>query len=147
MFPVYGWASKSLQNDVFFMQNDHHDFIEKSLDNFSYLDELDITDEIKQSFKELIIQNFKQEAIKLYAKLAMVSNSPQGINVVKNVLLESEKNNPDFTYYLDSTPYYNIEIVTNKIDEYNNKLKEIVNNIHHQILSNNGQFKLAEKSY
>ena len=30
-FPVYGWASKSLKNGAFFMQNHHHVLLEKSL--------------------------------------------------------------------------------------------------------------------
>lgn len=124
-----------------------YDLMEANKNDFQYLDDIELKDDVREQLQEIITKNFKEEDVKLSAKIAMVSNSLEGIKVVKNVLLDSEKENDEFNYYLDKTPYYNIEIVTNDIDTYSKKLNQIVDNIKTRILSENGQFKLIEKSY
>ena len=121
---------------------------EANTDNdFEFLDEIEIKLEVKNQIIEFVKNKFKPEVVKLSAKIALLSSSIQGINLIRDVLINNEKQNPDFSFYLDKTPYYVIEINTDNKKLYNKKLESIVNNIQKQILSNDGQFKLIEKSY
>ena len=116
-------------------------------DDYKFLEDLDLSDVVKENLIGLIKKKFKPINEKVSAKLALLSNSNEGINMIKRVLIASENENQDFSYYLDKTPYYNIEINTDEPRLYKKKLDEIVNNIQTEILSNKGQFKLVEKSY
>lgn len=116
-------------------------------DEYEFLEDLDLSDEVKENLISLIKKKFKPINEKVSAKLAILSNSNEGINMIKRVLGASENENQDFNYYLDKTPYYNIEINTDEPRLYKKKLDQIVNNIQSEILSNKGQFKLVEKSY
>ena len=123
-------------------------FEEANTDNdFEFLNELEITSEVKNQIIEFIKNKFKPEVVKVSAKIALLSSSIEGINLIKNVLQNNVKENPEFNFYLDKTPYYIIEINTDQQRMYNKKLESIINNIKSQILSKDGQFKLVEKSY
>ena len=119
----------------------------KNEENFSFLDKLDISSKIKEDLIELINNKFKPTLEKISVKLALLSSSYLGINVIKNVLIKSETENKEFSYYLDKTPYYKIEITTDKSHIYKKKLETIVKLIEDDIKENEGQFKLIEKSY
>lgn len=116
-------------------------------DDYNFLEDLDLSDVVKENLIGLIKKKFKPINEKVSVKLALLSNSNEGINMIKRVLIASENENQDFSYYLDKTPYYNIEINTDEPRLYKKKLDQIVNNIQTEILSNKGQFKLVEKSY
>ena len=116
-------------------------------DNYDFLNQLDISEKIKDDLIELINKKFKPTIEKVFAKIALLSSSHLGINVIKNVLLKSENENKDFNYYLDKTPYYNIEITTDQSVVYKKKLAKIVESIQKDMVAADGQFKLIEKSF
>lgn len=116
-------------------------------ENYDVLNDLDISDEIKESLIDLISKKFKPTIEKVYAKVAILSSSQLGVNLIKTVLMKSENENKDFTYYLDKTPYYNIEITTDEPHVYKKQLASIVNTIQKEMLDADGQFKLIDKSY
>ena len=124
-----------------------HDLMESSHNDFSYLDSLDLDSKTKEYFIEIIQKNFRVEEIKLFAKIALVSNSPQGINTVKEILLKHESENPDINMYLDTSPYYIFETVTTDLNTYKKKLNNLVTNVQTDLVANNCQFKLIQKSY
>jgi translation initiation factor 2 subunit 1 len=126
------------------------DLFEKSNtdDNFDFLNDLNIDQIVKDHLLDNIKKKFKPEVKKLEAKIALLSSSHQGINLIKTILKESEQNNPEFTFCLEKTPYYKIEITTENESLYNKKLEAIVDNIQKEMLSNDGSnFKIIEKSY
>jgi len=116
-------------------------------ENYDVLNDLDISEDIKESLIELIKKKFKPSIEKVSVKIALLSSSQLGINVIKTVLMKSEKENKDFSYYLDKTPYYNIEITTDQPHVYKKKLSNIVNTIQKEMVAADGQFKLIEKSF
>ena len=124
-----------------------HDLMETYNDDFSYLDFLDLDANLKENFIDIIQKNFKVEDIKLSVKIALVSNSPQGINTVKEILLKHESENPDINMYLDTSPYYIFETVTTDLNKYKKKLNDLVSKTESDLLANNCKFKLIEKSY
>ena len=116
-------------------------------DNFDFLNDIDVSDKIKEDLINLIKKKFKPTDEKVSAKIALLSSSHLGINVIKDVLIKSENDNKDFSYYLDKTPYYNIEITTDQPSIYKKKLAQIVDSIQKEMIAADGQFKLIEKSF
>tara|TARA_B100001248_G_scaffold238945_1_gene203878 strand:+ start:888 stop:1721 length:834 start_codon:yes stop_codon:yes gene_type:complete len=125
------------------------DLLEKANqeEDYEFLNDLEVSEEIKQSLIDLVQKKFKPTIEKISAKIALLSSSHLGVNVIKNVLMKSEKENKDFNYYLDKTPYFNIEITTDQPHIYKKKLGKIIDKIQKDMSENEGQFKLIDKSF
>ncbi len=121
-----------------------YDFFEDQYNDFSYLDSLDINDEISEKFKELILKNFAKAEEKIQMKMAIVSNTLEGINITKEILCKYEKENSDINFYLDKAPYYIMEKMSNDIKNDSKRFNTICEEIGKFILSKKGNFKLIK---
>ena len=113
------------------------DLMKESYTNLEYLDDLELDQTIISKFKELIIKNFPKEVEKIQLKVALVSNSINGINTIKEIFAEIQKDFPEIKIFLDKTPYYVIELLHN----HDSQLQKIKEYIQTKMLEDNGIFK------
>ncbi|VVU94918.1 hypothetical protein CPAV1605_643 [seawater metagenome] len=119
-----------------------YDFLEEKFDDFSYLDFLNLDNEILEKFKELIIKNFSKASEKIQTKMAIVSNTIEGINLTKQILTKYENENPDFLFYLEKAPYYIIEKTSDDVNNDQKRMDSIATSIGEFISSKQGNFKV-----
>ena len=114
----------------------------ENTDDFSYLDDLNVEAEVKDKLKEIISKNFIQSSEKISMKMAIVSNSLDGINVTKEVLTEILNTYKDISICLEKSPYYIMDMMSNNPNNDLTKLKKIAEKIGKLIVAKQGNFKI-----
>jgi len=114
-----------------------YDLMKESYTDLEYMDDLRLDPTIISNFRELIIRNFPKEIKKIQLKVALVSNSINGINTIKEIFVQIQKDFPEIKIFLEKTPYYIIELLQND-DSQLNKIKEYIQT---KILEDNGIYK------
>jgi translation initiation factor 2 alpha subunit (eIF-2alpha) len=119
-----------------------YDLFNDNNDNFYYLEKLDLEKNILDSLEEIILKNFIKPPEKIQIKMAIVSNGLEGVNIIKDIFNTVIENNKSLTYYLEKTPYYIIEMLSNDVKNDMIKLKSISDIIEKYIVNKGGNFKL-----
>lgn len=114
----------------------------ENTDDLSYLDDLNIEVEVKDKLKEIICKNFIQSSEKISVKMAIVSNSLEGINVTKEILTTILNTYKDISICLEKSPYYIMEMMSNNPNNDLTKLKKIAEEIGKLIVAKQGNFKI-----
>ncbi len=118
-----------------------YDLFEDKYDNFDYLEELNLEENILDTLKEIILKNFSKAPEKIQIKMAIVSNGLEGVNIIRNIFNNIIQNNKDLTFYLEKTPYYIIEMLSEDVKNDMKRLQSISDTIKQYITEKNGNFK------
>lgn len=121
-----------------------YDLINDNIDDFTYMDCLNLEDHILEEYKKIILKIFTKPDEKIQLKMAIVSNIIEGINITRDILVKYEQEYPDIVFYLEKTPYYLMEKMSSDVKTDLEKFDTISKELGAYIIQNGGNFKVIK---
>tara|TARA_Y100000590_G_scaffold329133_1_gene373764 strand:- start:884 stop:1687 length:804 start_codon:yes stop_codon:yes gene_type:complete len=114
--------------------------------NINVIDELDISEKIKDIIQE-ISKKIKLPTVEIRGILEMSSNKPDGIEIIRKILLDAIKENSDEKIEISylGAPKYRLSVIAQDFKTAEKTLKPILEKIEKNTSKLNGVFKFSRE--
>lgn len=138
---LYDEITKPIFKEYEYLHNAFEDIVDQNLKLKDY-DYNNIDDKILQEIEELVNQRFKPQMIEIGGIISITSYEYNGVEIIKNSLLEAEKFGSEIKYLGGGK--YEIKIKSNDYKNAENKLKKALEIIEEKI-KNKAIFEFKRK--